>query len=40
MHEGAGSVGSAVPERVWERRLELFKEMDTCGFKQDDFYFY
>jgi len=33
MHEGAGSVGSAVPERVWERRLELFKEMGANAIR-------
>jgi beta-galactosidase len=27
IHHDAGSVGSAVPERVWERRLEILKEM-------------
>ena len=27
LHQEAGSVGSAVPERVWERRLELLREM-------------
>jgi beta-galactosidase len=27
LHHDGGSVGSAVPERVWERRLELLKEM-------------
>ncbi len=26
-HHEAGSVGAAVPERVWERRLEILKEM-------------
>ncbi|MGB6974264.1 MAG: glycoside hydrolase family 2 TIM barrel-domain containing protein [Terracidiphilus sp.] len=27
VHPEAGSVGGAVPERVWERRLEILKEM-------------
>jgi beta-galactosidase len=27
LHQEAGSVGSAVPERVWERRLEILREM-------------
>ncbi len=27
LHHEAGSVGSAVPERVWERRFEMLKEM-------------
>jgi beta-galactosidase len=27
LHHDAGSVGSAVPERVWERRFEVLKEM-------------
>ena len=27
IHQEAGSVGSAVPERVWERRLETLREM-------------
>jgi beta-galactosidase len=27
LHHEAGSVGAAVPERVWERRLELLKSM-------------
>ncbi|HEX4155450.1 MAG TPA: glycoside hydrolase family 2 TIM barrel-domain containing protein [Acidobacteriaceae bacterium] len=27
IHGDGGSVGSAVPERVWERRLELLREM-------------
>ena len=27
LHQEAGSVGSAVPERVWVRRLELLREM-------------
>jgi beta-galactosidase len=27
LHHDGGSVGAAVPERVWERRLELLKEM-------------
>ena len=27
LHHDGGCVGSAVPERVWERRLELLKEM-------------
>jgi beta-galactosidase len=27
MHHAAGSVGAAVPERVWERRFEILKQM-------------
>lgn len=27
VHHEAGSVGAAVPERVWERRLEILREM-------------
>jgi beta-galactosidase len=27
LHHEAGCVGAAVPERVWERRLEILKEM-------------
>ncbi len=27
LHQEAGCVGSAVPERVWQRRLELLREM-------------
>jgi beta-galactosidase len=27
LHHDAGAVGAAVPERVWERRLEILKEM-------------
>ena len=27
IHQEAGSVGSAVPERVWQRRLEILHEM-------------
>ena len=27
LHHDAGCVGAAVPERVWERRLEILKEM-------------
>jgi beta-galactosidase len=27
LHHEGGSVGAAVPERVWERRLEILKEM-------------
>jgi beta-galactosidase len=27
LHQEAGCVGSAVPERVWERRLQLMREM-------------
>jgi beta-galactosidase len=27
LHHEAGSVGAAVPERVWERRLEILREM-------------
>ena len=27
LHHDGGSVGAAVPERVWERRLEILREM-------------
>jgi beta-galactosidase len=27
LHQEAGSVGSAVPERMWERRLEILRDM-------------
>jgi beta-galactosidase len=27
LHHDGGSVGAAVPERIWERRLEILKEM-------------
>jgi beta-galactosidase len=27
LHEDGGAVGSAIPERVWERRFQLLKEM-------------
>ena len=27
LHHDAASVGAAVPERVWERRFEILKEM-------------
>jgi beta-galactosidase len=33
VHHEAGSVGAAVPERVWERRLELLKAMGCNGIR-------
>jgi len=30
LHHEAGPVGAAVPERVWERRLEKLKAMAAC----------
>ncbi|HWF47884.1 MAG TPA: glycoside hydrolase family 2 TIM barrel-domain containing protein [Bryobacteraceae bacterium] len=33
LHEGAGPVGAAVPERVWERRLETLKEMGANAIR-------
>jgi beta-galactosidase len=33
LHEGAGSVGAAVPERVWERRLDTLKEMGANAIR-------
>ncbi|WP_309122155.1 glycoside hydrolase family 2 TIM barrel-domain containing protein [Paenibacillus sp.] len=33
LHHDGGCVGAAVPERVWERRLELLKEMGVNGIR-------
>lgn len=33
VHHEAGSVGAAVPEGVWERRLQLLKEMGCNGIR-------
>src|SRR5690606_2461648 len=33
LHHDGGSVGAAVPERVWERRLEILKEMGVNGIR-------
>jgi len=33
IHHDGGSVGAAVPERVWERRLEILKEMGVNGIR-------
>jgi len=33
LHHDAGSVGAAVPERVWERRLEILKKMGCNGIR-------
>lgn len=33
LHHDAGSVGAAVPERVWERRLEILKMMGCNGIR-------
>ncbi|WP_051251506.1 glycoside hydrolase family 2 TIM barrel-domain containing protein [Paenibacillus harenae] len=33
LHHDGGAVGAAVPERVWERRLELLKEMGVNGIR-------
>jgi beta-galactosidase len=33
LHAEAGAVGSAVPERVWERRLEVLKEMGVNAIR-------
>ena len=33
VHHEAGSVGAAVPERVWERRLEVLKAMGCNGIR-------
>lgn len=33
VHHAAGSVGAAVPERVWERRLEILKEMGVNAIR-------
>jgi beta-galactosidase len=33
LHHDAGCLGAAVPERVWERRLELLKEMGCNGIR-------
>ncbi|MCB9249446.1 MAG: glycoside hydrolase family 2 protein [Ignavibacteriales bacterium] len=33
LHNDAGALGSAVPEREWRRRLELMKEMGANGIR-------
>lgn len=33
LHHDGGSVGAAVPERVWERRLEILKAMGCNGIR-------
>ncbi|UQZ32721.1 beta-galactosidase [Paenibacillus sp. PK3_47] len=33
LHHDGGSVGAAVPERLWERRLEILKEMGCNGIR-------
>jgi beta-galactosidase len=33
VHHEAGCVGAAVPERVWERRLDILREMG-CNANQ------
>jgi beta-galactosidase len=33
IHHDAGCVGAAVPERVWERRLELLREMGSNAIR-------
>ncbi|MCI3923943.1 DUF4982 domain-containing protein [Paenibacillus sp. TRM 82003] len=33
VHHDGGSVGAAVPERLWERRLEILKEMGCNGIR-------
>ncbi|MGM0920358.1 MAG: glycoside hydrolase family 2 TIM barrel-domain containing protein [Bacillota bacterium] len=33
LHHDGGCVGAAVPERVWERRLEILKEMGCNGIR-------
>src|SRR5262249_6046782 len=33
LHHDAGALGAAVPERIWERRLELLKEMGVNAIR-------
>ena len=33
LHHDGGSVGAAVPERVWERRLEILREMGSNAIR-------
>jgi beta-galactosidase len=33
LHHDGGAVGAAVPERVWERRLEILKQMGTNAIR-------
>ncbi len=37
IHHDAGCVGAAVPERVWERRLQLLKEMGCNGIRSSHY---
>jgi beta-galactosidase len=37
LHHDGGCVGAAVPERVWERRLRLLKEMGCNGIRSSHY---
>jgi beta-galactosidase len=37
LHHDGGCVGAAVPDRVWERRLELLKEMGCNGIRSSHY---
>ena len=37
IHHDGGCVGAAVPERVWERRLQLLKEMGCNGIRSSHY---
>jgi beta-galactosidase len=37
LHHDAGCVGAAVPERVWERRLEILKAMGCNGIRSSHY---
>ncbi len=37
LHHDGGCVGAAVPERVWERRLEILKEMGCNGIRSSHY---
>ena len=37
IHHDAGCLGGAVPERVWERRLQLLKEMGCNGIRSSHY---
>ncbi|MBN1579426.1 MAG: hypothetical protein JXA89_01895, partial [Anaerolineae bacterium] len=37
LHHDGGCVGAAVPERVWERRLECLKEMGCNGIRSSHY---
>jgi beta-galactosidase len=37
IHHDGGSVGAAVPERVWERRLQVLKQMGCNGIRSSHY---